>query len=236
MKHILPFAGLFFLLSACSSLGQKVNNLTPQEFEKQITAANTQLIDVRTPEEFAERHIKGAVNININGSNFESELQKFDKNQPVYFYCLSGGRSSKAAQLASKNGFKTTYNLEGGILNWSNAGKPVVSEAVAQPANGMTQQEYLQQINKPKLVLVDFNAVWCGPCKVLKPRVKNIIKQKSDVVELLDIDVDKNAAVANYMNVSGIPLLILYKQGKEVWRKLGLAEESEIAQAIEKAK
>lgn len=224
------------MLFACSSSGQKVNNLSPQEFEKQIAAANTQLIDVRTPEEFAQSHIKGAVNININGSNFESELQKFNKQKPIYFYCLSGGRSTKAAQLASKNGFTTAYNLEGGILSWRNAGKPVVSTSSAPSSNGLSPQEYLQKINKPKLVLVDFNAVWCGPCKVLKPRVKSVVKQKSDVVELLDIDVDKNADVANYMNVSSIPLLILYKQGKEVWRKLGLAEESEIAQAIEKAK
>jgi len=52
---------------------------------------------------------------------------------------------------------------------------------------------------------------------------------------LLDIDVDKNPAVSNYMNVQSIPLLILYKQGKEVWRKLGVADEAEMKQAIQQA-
>jgi len=65
--------------------------------------------------------------------------------------------------------------------------------------------------------------------------VKTVVKNNAQHLELLDLDVDKNPAVAAYMNVSGIPLLILYKQGKEVWRKLGLADEAEIQQAVERA-
>ena len=236
MKNIISFAVLFLVLTACNSLGQKVNNLSANEFEKQISTSKVQLIDVRTPEEFAERHIAGAVNININSNNFEAELKKYSKDQPIYFYCLSGGRSARAAQTAAASGFKTTYNLEGGILSWANAGKPVETTTTHKKSQGLTQQAYLTLINKEKMVLVDFNAVWCGPCKILKPRVKNVVKKHAEKVELLDIDVDKNAELANYMNISAIPLLILYKQGKEVWRKMGLAEESEIAAAIQNVK
>jgi thioredoxin len=236
LNKLLPLFSIILLLSACNSLGQKSTQLSPQEFEKLITAPNVQLVDVRTPEEFSEQHIKGALNINIRAGNFESEMLRLNKENPVYFYCLSGGRSAKAVQWAAANGFKEVYHLDGGILQWNNAGKPVESSKPNKAPKGMSQEEFLRQINQPKMVLVDFNAVWCGPCKILKPRVKNVVKQKSEVVELLDIDVDKNPAVSQFMNVSGIPLLILYKQGKEVWRKLGLAEESEIVLAIEGAK
>ncbi|MCS6819655.1 MAG: thioredoxin domain-containing protein [Chitinophagales bacterium] len=229
------FLIIFLTVNVYGLFSQNIRDVSPDEFEKLIAGGSAQLIDVRTPEEFAEKHIKGATNLDIRESSFEATLSKLNKDKPIYFYCLSGGRSNRAAQKASSLGFKEVYNLKGGILAWGNAGKPVVSPAVSRPT-GMTEKEYLQRIKGPKLVLVDFNAVWCGPCKLLKPRIKNIMKQKGDIVELLDIDVDKNPIVANYMNVSGIPLLILYKQGKEVWRKMGLAEESEIIAAIEKAK
>lgn len=233
LKNILPlFAALFFALSACGGSGQ--NDITADEFEKRIGASEVQLIDVRTPQEFAERHIAGAENIDINGNSFESDLENFDKSKPVYFYCLSGSRSAAAAKIAAAKGFKEIYNLKGGILSWINSGKEIETGAAAS-SGGMTQEKYLALINQPKMVLVDFNAVWCGPCKILKPRIENVLKQKSEEVELLEIDVDQNMLIADYMNVNAIPFMVLYKQGKEVWRQLGLAEESQILAAIEKA-
>jgi len=234
MKRIISIISVVLMFAACNTSGQKSSNISVDEFQKQIADANVQLVDVRTPEEFGQKHIANAKNININSNSFEKELGALDKSKPLYVYCLSGGRSSKAADWAQKNGFKEVYNLDGGVLAWMNNGKPVVKgeEAVAKE---LSQNDYLAAINKEKLVLVDFNAVWCGPCKVLKPRVKKVVKEKSEQVELLDIDVDKNPAVSNYMNVQSIPLLILYKQGKEVWRKLGVADEDEMKQAIERA-
>ncbi len=222
------------MFTACNTSGQKNSNISVDEFQKRIAETDVQLVDVRTSEEFAQKHIANAKNINISGNSFEKELGALDKSKPLYVYCLSGGRSGKAADWAQKNGFKEVYNLDGGVLAWMNSGKPVV-QSVEAAVKEMSQNDYLAAINKEKLVLVDFNAVWCGPCKVLKPRVKKVVKEKSEQVELLDIDVDKNPAVSNYMNVQSIPLLILYKQGKEVWRKLGVAEENEMKQAIERA-
>lgn len=234
MKRLITIFLSLMVFAACNTSGQKSINIPANDFQQAIQGKNIQLVDVRTPEEFADKHIEEAKNININGSDFEQGMNALDKDKPLYVYCLSGGRSGRAAEWAKKNGFKEVYNLEGGILAWMNSGKPVVANTSAT-VKEMTQEEYLHAINKDKLVLVDFNAVWCGPCKVLKPRVKSVIKEKKTQVELLDIDVDKNSAISNYMNVQSIPLLILYKQGKEVWRKLGLAEEAEIKAAIEKA-
>lgn len=236
MKNIIPVALSLLLLFACGSSGQKVVNLTANEFEKQIGASEIQLVDVRTPQEFAERHIANAENIDINQSDFKEALNKLDKEKPLYLYCLSGGRSSSAANIATAEGFKNVFNLEGGILSWANSGKPIEVGEASKKSTSMSQQDYLKLINKEKLVLVDFNAVWCAPCKILKPRVEKVISKNAERVELLDIDVDKNAEIANYMKVESIPLLIMYKQGKEVWRKLGLAEEKELQAAIDKVK
>ena len=103
------------------------------------------------------------------------------------------------------------------------------SQDPPQPKSGMSFDDYLSHTkNAGKLVLVDFSAVWCGPCKTLKPLVAKAIKKYSDKVELFEVDVDKNPVVSNTMNIKGIPLLILYNNGKEVWRSMGLIEEGVI--------
>ncbi|MDB5282704.1 MAG: thioredoxin [Bacteroidota bacterium] len=102
-------------------------------------------------------------------------------------------------------------------------------------ASGMSFDDYLAHLkSSDKLVLVDFNAVWCGPCKTLKPLVHSAIKKNSDKAELFEIDVDKNPVVSSTMQIKGIPLLILYNHGKEVWRSMGLIEESVILEQLKK--
>ena len=91
---------------------------------------------------------------------------------------------------------------------------------------------YLAKVKSDKLVLVDFSAVWCGPCKMLKPIVDKIAEKEKDKLEVLPIDVDKNQGLANEMHITGIPLIILYKNGKEVWRQLGLADKETIEKQI----
>ena len=223
------FVATFFIaliFTSCNSQSSGVKNMGPDEFEKGIAKPNVQLVDVRTPDEFKEKHIAGAVNINIDGSDFEKQLNALDKNKPLYVYCLAGGRSKKAASAASKDGFTDVNNLETGINGWMGANKPVATATGEAPKAGMSFDDYLAHIKNPdKLVLVDFNAVWCGPCKVLKPIVTRQIKKNSEKVDLIEIDVDKNPKVAATMNITGIPLLILYKNGREVWRSMGLIDE-----------
>lgn len=235
MKFSFATTLLFLVLAACN--GQtKVQNLNPTEFEKGIRRTGTQILDVRTPEEFSEKHIAGAKNININSKDFKQKIQGLDKTAPLYVYCLAGGRSKKAAEIAATEGFKEVYNLEYGINSWLGEGKETVTGSgtkVNAAGIGMSFDDYLNKIKaNSKLVLVDFNAVWCGPCKILKPILSRVIKSNTEKVELMEIDVDKNATVANTMNVRGIPLLILYKQGKEVWRNMGVPEEQLINDKI----
>jgi thioredoxin 1 len=233
MKLLINILFTVLILSSCNSIGQKQDNISPADFEKGIGSADAQLIDVRSEDEFTERHIKGAKNMNINSEDFATNMSTLDKNKPVYFYCLSGKRSRSALEWARENGFTKAYNLEGGIMNWANSGK-AVEESANATGKGLTQDDYLKAITKEKLVLVDFNAVWCGPCKVMKPRVEKVLKTHAAKLEVLEIDVDKNPAIANMMNISGIPLLILYKQGKEVWRNMGTIDEKELSGVVAK--
>ena len=98
-------------------------------FEKAIQAKNVQLVDVRTPAEFKEGFIGGAINADWqNETQFAVQVKKLDKNAPVYVYCLSGVRSGKAADWMASNGFKQIINLDGGIKAWKAADKKVVTK------------------------------------------------------------------------------------------------------------
>jgi rhodanese-related sulfurtransferase len=93
-------------------------NVTVKEFKQLIEKGNGAIIDVRTPGEYTRGNIEGSKNINIAG-NFSQEIQKLDKNKPVYVYCAVGGRSSRAMQMMNQMGFKEVYNLMGGYNAWS---------------------------------------------------------------------------------------------------------------------
>jgi thioredoxin 1 len=109
-----------------TSGSQVKQTLSVADFEQKIaTLPAAQLIDVRTPGEFTGGHLKNATNIDINDDAFESGLTKLDKSKPILVYCLSGGRSAKAANKMKDMGFKEIYNLDGGIMQWEAADKPV---------------------------------------------------------------------------------------------------------------
>ena len=225
---------VLLIMSACGvGNGQKSQQLSVDEFQQKLsTTKDAQLLDVRTPEEYAEKHLSEAVNINFNADDFIDKVDHLDKSKPVFVYCLSGGRSAKAAALISKKGFKEVYEMKGGILAWSEAKKPMEMPGGSTAPTGMTMDDYLAKVKSDKLILVDFNAVWCGPCKVLRPTLDKVADKYKDKMELLPIDVDKNPAVSDAMHINGIPLLILYKGGKEVWRQMGLTDQKTIETEI----
>lgn len=86
-----------------------------------------QLIDVRTPEEYAEGHVEGARLITL-GPDFLDFLGQADKNETYVFICRSGGRSSQATTMARQDGFTHIYNMVGGMMAWKASGKPIVTE------------------------------------------------------------------------------------------------------------
>jgi thioredoxin len=230
-RHIIHAFIILIALSSCNMNGQKYQTVSVSDFDKKLHEKDIQLVDVRTPEEYAEKHLKDAVNINFESDDFVELASKLDKSKPVLVYCLSGGRSSKAAALISKKGYSQVYNLDGGIMAWTNANMPVEAAAGADK-KGLSMDDYLVKVTSDKLVLVDFNAVWCGPCKELKPILERIAEKDKGKVIVMPIDVDQNPQLSATMHLDKIPLMILYKGGKEVWRLLGSTDEGTIDDAI----
>ena len=83
-------------------------------------------------------------------------------------------------------------------------------------------------INSDKPVLVDFFAEWCGPCKTMAPILKDVKSQFGDKATNIKVDVDKNPGAANSFQVRGVPTLIMFKAGKQVWRQSGVVTAGEL--------
>jgi len=109
------------LFGAKSKVSDKVKILDANDFSQAISGPRAQLVDVRTANEFNSGHIKGALNIDFFGwAKFEKEIDKLDKDRPLYLYCRSGARSQKAARKFVDMGFSEIYDLKGGYLSWKN--------------------------------------------------------------------------------------------------------------------
>ncbi len=101
---------------------QIIKNITPKEaltlIENNRDNPNFVILDVRTPEEFAEERIEDTINLDYYADTFEDELNKLDKNKPYVIYCRSGMRSGVTLDLMKELGFKEVYNILGGMIAW----------------------------------------------------------------------------------------------------------------------
>lgn len=229
---------LFILLFALFSCTAQSNHLKEkhligaEEFSSAIKSSKKiQLIDVRTPGEFQSGHLPDAKNFDWNGQEFEVQISNLDTSRPVYLYCKSGGRSSAAAQALQEKGFEV-YELEGGILNWQSKGFPEVKSTVS--AKGMNMDEYQALLKDERLVLVDFYAPWCAPCKKMKPYFDKITADMDDKVKVVRIDTDTHPKLTKALKISAIPVIKLYQNGQIIWEHEGYLDEESLRIQLQK--
>ena len=115
-------------VTGCSSNGSTSPQLGIEEFAAKTVEADVVVLDVRTPEEFAEGHLANAINIDFQSGNFANEISKLDKGTTYAVYCRSGNRSGQAVKVMADLGFTDLYDMDGGVIDWAAAGKPLYTD------------------------------------------------------------------------------------------------------------
>jgi len=88
-------------------------------------------------------------------------------------------------------------------------------------------------INDTRPVIVDFHALWCGPCKVQSPILSEIASEFGERVRVIKIDVDQNPGLANRYHIQGVPTVIIFKNGELVWRQSGVVSKDQLRNIIQ---
>lgn len=105
-------------LASCKPQSKDIQNISVIELKNRIDNGKVQLLDVRTPKEWNQGTINGALKVNVTANGFETKADEvLDKSKEVYVYCRSGGRSLVASKLLKEKGYKV-YNVEGGYIAW----------------------------------------------------------------------------------------------------------------------
>ena len=206
-----------------------ITNKSVDDFEKAISKEGSQVLDVRSMEEYQSGHIKNALLADwADRDEFMYRIQSLDKLKPVYAYCFSGARSSRAAAWLREKGF-VAYNLDGGIAAWKRENKPLVGTTQVKQ---VSRQEYETLIPKDKIVLVDISASWCPPCKKMEPIVDSLSKSAAVHFMLVKIDGGEQNSITQELKITAFPTFIIYRNGKEYWRKSGIVSGEELSRQL----
>lgn len=123
------FTSLTSGAQTAQSAGSTIKVVSPAAFNTlyQTTKTKKLLLDVRTPAEYAKGRLENAVLLDILRDDFMDAIKRLDNTQPVFVYCAVGGRSADAAEMLQKVGFKTIYDMDGGLKAWQKQNLPVIT-------------------------------------------------------------------------------------------------------------
>lgn len=239
MKTMMFSAFVFLAVGACSQQPKHgksvaVENLSTAAFESRLKNTPTKIVlDVRTDEEFNGGHLQGAINMDVNDPSFGDRLKQLDTAQPVFVYCLAGGRSARAAEILKDMGFPAVYNMEGGMSRWTYENRSVEGPAGALE-KGMKKAEFDAMMTgiKDTLVLVDFWAKWCAPCRKITAYLPEIEKEYAGKIKVVKINYDDNPRLVKELSLDNVPYLFLFKNGISLWQQSGYIEAAGLKAAI----
>ena len=224
---------LWFSHSSCQLMSSK-ESLDAVSFNQKILSTDSGVVlDVRTPGEYAQGYINRAVNINYNGGDFENTVDKLDKNKTYFVYCYAGGRSGKAARYMRSNGFTKVYELNDGLVSWNSQHLPLAGVGNQANTDKVSMEEYKKLIASDKMVLIDFYAPWCEPCKKMQPALDKIQQEYKGKLTVIRLNIEENKQLAVQLSIQSIPLMKIFKNGAEVWTNKGLIEEGDLKKVVE---
>lgn len=226
MKYfkVLFIMGALLRLLSFDSFGQngELKMLTVGDFQHEILKIGVQLLDVRTLVEFNQGHIPNAMLADWREKDeFVRRIESLSKSEPLYIYCLSGNRSSAAANFLLEQGFSEIIELEGGISAWKNGNKALENEMTVET---LSSESYNDILNLNEFVLVDFGASWCPPCRKMAPIIDSLKVQYSNI-HIVEVDGEVESSLMKLNQVIHMPTYILYREGVEVWRESGVIEK-----------
>jgi rhodanese-related sulfurtransferase len=227
---------LLFLTTTIMSCAQNnasnaSNELTisSKAFSAAVAKPGAQILDVRTAGEYQSGHIANALQANwLDPKEFKNRTQHLDKSKMIYIYCQSGGRSASAQAALMEAGFKVV-NLEGGMSNWKMQQMPV--EGVGNAVQ-MRVVDFEKVLQTNQYVLVDIGAVWCPPCRKMQPILDALKQSPPKPFYFLAVDGGQDMDVMKSVKADDLPTFILYKNGAEVWRKVGVAPKDDFVKAF----
>lgn len=225
--------GIFISTVSCQS--QQSGALLPVEtFSEKLKAEpGAVLLDVRTPGEYAEGYISNATNIDFNNESFKDKIATLDKSKTYFVYCLGGGRSASAAEYMRNNGFGKVYDLKGGIMAWKRNKLPLANAAEGA-ADKFTMEQFQQLASSDSIVLIDFYAPWCAPCKQMEPMLTELTETYKGKVKIVRFNIDENKKLAGALQVEEIPVFKMYRNGKETWMHKGIISREDLIAVLNK--
>ncbi len=227
---------LLFLTTTIMSCAQNNPNKSSIEltisttaFSSAVKQPGAQILDVRTAGEYQSGHIANALQANwLDPKEFKNRTQYLDKSKIIYIYCQSGGRSASAQAALMEAGFKVV-NLEGGMSNWRMQQMPV--EGIGNAVQ-MRVVDFEKLLQSNQYVLVDIGAVWCPPCRKMQPVMDALKQTPPKPFYFLAVDGGQDMDVMKLVKADDLPTFILYKNGVEVWRKVGVAPKEDFEKAF----
>jgi thioredoxin len=220
---------LLVLLLACK--GNSSGQLDVQSFHELLSSEKPQLLDCRSIQAYDSGHLPGAIHIDPTQSSSASVLNTLYKEMPVYYYGTATNCEALKKELSAK-GFSNLSEISGGYAQWQAAQFEIQTTAVTKLYPNDTIP-FDKAIQGNQLVLVDFNATWCKPCRMMQPSIDKIREERSQEVIVYSIDIDQHPEYNQKFQIGNIPLVMMFKQGKQLHRSEGYLEEAVLQNLVD---